>query len=108
MKLSVNQPVINVTRALLNQEGYTKDFADFYLAGKILSEIPPAKFLPPTANAEQQDALLAEVVEFEIDDKSRDIIKKALKHYIDGKKNPTEHHYRLAVALELDPSKSLS
>lgn len=108
MKISTTQPVLNVLRSLLNQEGYVKDFADFYEAGKTLSTLPQSKLLGPDATPSDLETLVASKVEFELDDKSLPVIKRAFKHYIDGKKQPSEHHFNLAIVLGIDPKASLS
>lgn len=105
--VTVKQPIVNVMRSLLNQEGYAKDFGDFYAAGKALAEaLPESKFVAPgdmAANAE----ILEMDVTFSLDPETIKIVKKALKHYIDGKKPPTEYHFALMLLLKVDPSKSL-
>lgn len=95
------QPQVNVLRALLGQEGYAKDFGDFYDAGKALSEWPKEKYLPQTANLEQFEALIANTHEFEVDDKAKAIVKKAFYHYISKAGAPTNVHFELMTTLEI-------
>ncbi len=108
MKVKISQPALNSARAALNQEGYTKDFEDFYAAGKALYDWPKTKMLTQTASQAQVDELLASVLEFDIDEAGLKILKKALKHHIDGKKAVTEYHFELFLALGIDPKTSLA
>jgi len=102
--LKFTQPQVNVLRTLLGQEGYAKDFGDFYDAGKALSEWPKEKYLPQTANIEQFEALIAAAHEFEVDDKAKAIVKKAFDHYISKAGAPTDVHFQVLTILEIGRS----
>jgi len=97
-----SQPQVNVLRSLLGQEGWAKDFGDFYDAGKALSEWPKEKYLPQTANAEQFDALLKEVHEIDVSDKAKAAVEKALKHYISKAGAPTQTHFEVMQTLGIE------
>ena len=107
-KVTVKQPVINVARALLNQEGYVKDFEDFYHAGEALSVWPKMQLLPANVSEADMDKLLATDVDWCVEDRHLAILKKALKHYIDQKKQCSEHHFALMKAFGLNPKSSLT
>jgi len=96
------QPQVNVLRLLLGQEGWAKDFGDFYDAGKALSEWPREKYLPQTAKPEEFVKLLAEEHEFEVSDKAKAALEKALKHYISKAGAPTTEHFQVMQALGIE------
>jgi hypothetical protein len=99
---SFTQPQLNVLRGLLSQEGWAKDFGDFYDAGKALSEWPKEKYLPQTANAEQFEALVKETHEIEVTEKTKGVLKKALGAYVAKGGAPTHIHFEVMKILEID------
>lgn len=100
--MKITQPQINVLRGLLTQEGYAKDFGDFYDAGKALSEWPKEKLLFQGASEKDFLALYAMSFEIEVSDKAKSVIRKALGHYISSKKAPTEQHFEIMQLLNID------
>ncbi len=100
--LKFTQPQVNVLRSLLGQEGWSKDLGDFYDAGKALSEWPKEKYLPSTANMEQFEALIKDTHEFEVDDKARAVVKKALNHYVSKGSAPTQVHFEIMQTLSVE------
>jgi hypothetical protein len=100
--LKFTQPQVNVLRALLGQEGWAKDFGDFYDAGKALSEWPKDKYLPQSANAEQFEALMKETHDLEVSEKSKAMLEKALKHYVAKAGAPSMTHFEVLQVLGID------
>jgi len=96
------QPQVNALRSLLGQEGWAKDFGDFYDAGKALSEWPKEKYLPSTARPEEFARLGETVHEFEVSDKAKGVIEKALRHYIARAAPPTQEHFAIMMALGIE------
>lgn len=101
MKVTLKQPALNVLRSLLNQEGYIKDFGDFYLAGKSLSLWPREKYLHAGATDEDLRHLENTTHELEVSEDARKLVKQALIHYIASKKAPTQLHYEVCTALQI-------
>jgi len=100
--VKITQPQLNVLRGLLTQDGYAKDFGDFYDAGKALSEWPKDRYLGKDASEKDLLSLFAISHEIEISDKAKGVIRKALGHYIASKKAPTEQHFELMQLLNID------
>lgn len=100
--LKFTQPQVNALRSLLGQEGWAKDFGDFYDAGKALSEWPKEKYLPPTARPEEFTKLGEETHEFEVSEKAKAVVGKALKHYIARGAPPTTEHFAVLMALGIE------
>lgn len=110
MKVKLSQAAINATRALLSQEGFLRDFGDFYQAGKSLAEVIPfARFVDPNSRTAMQEseAMTKDMIEFEIDEATLKVIRLGFKHYIEAKKPCTEHHFAILSSLGIDPTKSL-
>lgn len=90
---------INILRSLLGQEGWAKDFGDFYDAGKALSEWPKDKYIPQNSPLEEFAKLRTETCEFEVSEKAKAVVEKALRHYILGAGSPTDAHFAIVEAL---------
>lgn len=101
MKITLKQPAVNALRALLNQEGYVKDFGDFYVAGKSLSEWPKERYLMAGSTDEDLRRLESATHELEVSDEARRVVKLALSHYVGAKKPPTVNHFEICAALDL-------
>lgn len=103
MKHSTTQPVINVARSLLNSEGWVKDFGEFYDAGQALSSWPAISTFAGEPTQAEIEAIKQTTVEWEVSDKARAVIRKALDHYIAGKKSVTDYHFQLCQLLDFKP-----
>ena len=93
---------INLLRMILSEPGYTKNITEFYIAAKMLSELPDPSPKPGLTQDELK-AKMADVVEVEFLDRNRDVVKIAIDNWIKVKKGPVYlEFYQLLTELKID------
>lgn len=87
-KINMSQGAVNLLRSIVSGNGWAKTIQDIMLGGGLMVKLPEYANIPTEDKKAKEWAEIKEA-EFEVTEKERDSIKKAIAHFVELGAIPT-------------------